>query len=74
MRTKWEQELVENKRWEAVRECREVKICAGPNSDEVFLLCRSKDRRRKEAAMHERFNKRIVEGLERSGTASDPGS
>jgi hypothetical protein len=41
-----------------------VKRCPGPDDTETFLLCRSEDRRRKEAAMHEKFEKRIEAGLE----------
>ena len=42
----------------------EVKLCKNPdNQTETFILCRSKDRIEKEKAMHERFEKRIEEGL-----------
>lgn len=65
---KWEFELKAEDGWEKVRKGLEVKICEWPDSDsgeaEVFLLCRSSDRRKKELAMHERFSKRIVDGLE----------
>jgi transposase len=61
---KWERELVEQEGWHHVRDGLEVKTCAGPEGDEVFLICRSSDRRRKEAAMHERFSTRIQESLE----------
>lgn len=61
---KWERDLVEQEGWEQVRDGLEVKVCKGPDEDEVFLLCRSGDRRKKEAAMHERFSKRIQESLE----------
>ena len=39
------------------------KLCPTDAGDEVFILCRSADRRTKEAAMHELFEKRIDEGL-----------
>lgn len=65
---KWEFELAEEDGWEKVREGLEVKICELPGDDsegkEVFLLCRSDQRRKKELAMHERFSKRIIEALE----------
>jgi len=61
---KWERELVDQKGWHHVRDGLEVKTCAGPEGDEVFLICRSSDRRDKEAAMHERFSTRIQESLE----------
>jgi len=45
---------------------RRLKGC-GPQADgnETFILCRSKDRQEKEKAIHERFEKRIGEGLKR---------
>ncbi len=65
---KWECELKEEEGWEKVRQGLEVKICEWPGDDsdhkEVYLLCRSDDRGKKERAMHERFSERIVEGLE----------
>ncbi len=65
---KWEFELLEKAGWEKVREGLEVKICEWPDSDsnekEVFLLCRSDERREKELAMHKRFSQRIIDGLE----------
>jgi hypothetical protein len=52
------------KDWALVREGLEVKLCADPDGGtETFILCRSADRRAKEKAMHERFEKRIEEGL-----------
>jgi len=50
-----------------VREGVEAKLCRGPDGDEMFVLVRSAERREKEKAMHERFAKRIEEGLERLG-------
>ncbi len=61
----WENELIDRGGWKEVREGLEVKLCPGPDGLETFILCRSEDRREKEKAMHERFSKRIVEGLER---------
>ncbi len=50
--------------WRAIREGLEVKLCPCPEgSEETFILCRSRDRREKEQAMHARFEKRIEEGL-----------
>ena len=42
-----------------------MKRCSGPDGAETFILCRSRDRREKEKAMHERFEKRIEKGLEK---------
>jgi transposase len=51
--------------WRAIREGVEVKLCPSPDGDETFVLCRSRDRREKEKAMHHRFEQRIEEGLQR---------
>jgi transposase len=51
--------------WHRVREGLEVRFCPAPGGEEVFLLCRSAQRKEKEQAMHERFEKRIEEGLEK---------
>ena len=53
------------KGWNQVREGLEVRLCPAPGGEEVFLLCRSAQRKEKEQAMHERFEKRIEEGLEK---------
>ena len=60
---KWSQQLADERDWTKVRDGIEAKLCAGPDGKEMFLLCRSADRREKEKAMHERFAKRIEEGL-----------
>ena len=50
--------------WHAIREGLEVKLCPCPDGgNETYILCRSRDRREKEQAMHARFEKRIEEGL-----------
>jgi transposase len=49
--------------WRVVHAGLEVRITPAPGGEEVFILCRSADRRAKEQAMHERFEKRIEEGL-----------
>jgi transposase len=51
--------------WHAIREGLEVKLCPAPDGQETFVLCRSRDRREKEKAMHDRFEQRIEEGLRR---------
>jgi hypothetical protein len=43
----------------------EVKLCASADGLETFILCRGRDRREKERAMHARFEQRIEEGLKR---------
>jgi transposase len=50
--------------WNAVHDGLEVKLCADPDGGtETFILCRSAARREKEKAMHEKFEKRIEDGL-----------
>lgn len=52
--------------WKQVREGIDVKKVAAPDgSEDTFILCRSADRRLKEQAMHQRFEKRMEEGLGR---------
>lgn len=59
----WENALIDRGGWKKIREGLEVKLCPGPDGTETFILCRSADRCAKEKAMHERFSKRIAEGL-----------
>ena len=60
---RWERELAERDGWSEVRAGLEVKLCPGPDGEETFILCRSAERQEKEAAMHERFARRIRERL-----------
>lgn len=63
MLRRYEKQLIASD-WNVVHEGLEVKLCADPDgSEETFILCRSKQRREKEKGMHERFEKRIEEGL-----------
>jgi transposase len=59
----WSSELADPSHWSRVREGVEVKLCPGPDGTETFVLCRSTERREKEKAMHERFSKRVEQGL-----------
>ncbi len=61
---KFEQELLRED-WQSIRDGLEVKLCPSSDGEETFILCRSRDRREKEKAMHERFEKRIEEGLKK---------
>jgi len=62
---RFEQELLTDD-WQQIRDGLEVKLCADPDGEEeVFILCRSRDRRDKEAAMHRRFEERIERELEK---------
>jgi transposase len=62
MLKKFQQQLLSGD-WQSVHEGLEVKLCPSPDGEETFILCRSEDRRQKERAMHERFARRIEEGL-----------
>jgi transposase len=63
MLRKYEKQLLASD-WSQVHEGLEVKLCPDPDgTEETFILCRSSDRREKEKAMHDRFEKRIEEGL-----------
>ena len=64
MLKQYEQALIRDD-WDSVHEGLEVKLVDGPDGDETFILCRSQDRREKEKAMHDRFEKRIEDGLDR---------
>jgi transposase len=59
---KFTRELL-SEHWKQVHEGLEVRLVPAPDAEEVFILCRSAERQAKEQAMHERFEKRIEEGL-----------
>jgi transposase len=58
----YEEELLKTD-WERIRGGLEVKRVDSPEGQEVFILCRSEERAQKEKAMHERFERRIEDGL-----------
>jgi hypothetical protein len=58
----FERELLKDD-WQEVREGLEVKLCPSPDGEESFILCRSAARAIKEKQIHERFEKRLEEGL-----------
>ncbi len=66
---RFEQQLAAHD-WRTIREGLEVKLCPCPDgSAETYILCRSRDRREKEQAMHARFERRIEEGLAKIATS-----
>jgi transposase len=68
---RFEQRMVD-KDWQQVRGGVEVKLCASPyETPEVFILCRSKDRALKEEAMHNKFIKRMEQGIEKIQATCD---
>lgn len=60
---KFEQQLLEDD-WTTVRDGVEAKVCPAPGGDEVFILCRSAERRNKDRAIHALFETRLEAGLE----------
>ena len=59
----WARQLTEPGDWQMVREGVDAKRCVGPDGTETFVLIRSRERREKERAMHERFSRRIETGV-----------
>jgi hypothetical protein len=51
--------------WQQVQEGVEVKLVHGPDGQELFVLARSRDRRQKEQAMHQRFRERMEAALQK---------
>jgi transposase len=49
--------------WRPIRDGIEVKLANWPETGEKAILCRSADRRSKEAAMHDKFSERIEAAL-----------
>jgi len=72
MLKQFEQHLT-RKDWQAVQAGVQVKLVAGPQGDETFILARSADRREKEKAMHERFVERFEAGLTKLQRAAEKG-
>jgi transposase len=64
MLKRFQRELLDGP-WREIRDGVEVNLCPSPEGAETFILCRSRDRREKEKAMHDRFEQRIEEGLRR---------
>jgi len=58
----YEAELLK-KDWQPVQPGLEVKRVESSKGQEVFILCRSQERAKKEKAIHDRFEERIEEGL-----------
>jgi transposase len=58
---RWAKSFAEERGWTTVREGVEAKLVR--DEAETFVLCRSRERRLKEQAMHQRFANRIEAGL-----------
>ena len=72
MLRKFESALAEGD-WHTVQEGVEVKLVAGPQGAETFVLARSSDRREKERAMHQRFVERLETALHKLRVAAECG-
>lgn len=70
---KFEADLVEKKDWDQVEAGVEVKLVPSPDGEETFILARSAERREKEKAIHERFQQRMEEGLQKLKAAMESG-
>jgi len=62
-----------DKDWHEVQAGVEVKLVPGPDGTETFILARSRQRREKEKAMHERFIGRMEEGLKKLAASTASG-
>jgi transposase len=62
-----------DKDWREVQAGVEVKLVAGDNGDETFILARSRDRQEKERAMHQRFIERMETALYKLKASTDSG-
>ena len=60
----FEQQLLETG-WTEVEPGVEVSLCEGTHGEETYILCRSAQRKHKDKGIHERFERRIEEGLDR---------
>jgi transposase len=63
MLKRFERELASGD-WRSVQEGVEVKLVDGPGGEERFILARSRERVEKEKAIHQRFLRRMEEGLQ----------
>jgi transposase len=72
MLRQFEQHLTD-KDWHEVQEGVEVKLVEGPDGQEVFVLARSRDRRQKEQAMHQRFLERLEAALQKMQRSAESG-
>ena len=62
---RFEQQLIEAKDWQRIREDVEVKLCPSESGAETFILCRSEMRKEKDRAIVARASERLTECLDR---------
>lgn len=73
---RFEQQMIEAKDWQRIRDDVEVKLCPGTNGTETYILCRSEMRKEKDRAIVARAGERLAECLarlrKRLATAKSP--
>jgi transposase len=62
---RFEQQLIEAKDWQQIRDDVEVKLCTSESGTETFILCRSEMRKEKDRAIVARAAERLTACLER---------
>ena len=62
-----------DKDWHEAQDGVQVKLVPGPDGEETFILARSKDRQKKEKAMHDRFVERMEAGLIKLQASAESG-
>jgi transposase len=67
------EQYLTDKDWHEVGAGVEVKLVTGDDSNETFILARSKDRQEKERAIHERFIERMEAALDKLKASIDSG-
>lgn len=67
------EQYLTDKDWHDVQAGVQVKLVAGPEGEELFVLARSTDRRQKEHAMHQRFIERMEAALEKMQRSAQSG-
>jgi transposase len=73
MLKKFEPQLL-SKAWKSIRDDLEVQYCTSPEyGEEIFVLCRSADRKTKEHAITERSRQRVEDGLAKLQKNCDQG-
>jgi transposase len=67
------EQYLTDKDWHEVQAGVQVKLVAGPEGEELFVLARSTDRRQKEHAMHQRFIERMEGALDKMQRSAQSG-
>ena len=62
---RFEQQMIEAKDWQRIRDDVEVKLCPSATGNETYILCRSEARKEKDRAIVGRAAERLLVGFER---------